>query len=166
MKPSSSLFPLVIFCLLDAPAPLSLSLSRETKTFRSFDIRFDETAYIIPRCPKSVIGKSIDRLDRRTVGRQAHVPNRYYIGEERGREGCTREKPQSKLRPQKKHWENAKVKPISILSILPDEILFGIISTIFRNEFFRSSRFSLWNFDSDEYEWNRIGRRGRNGRTG
>lgn len=29
-----------------------------------------------------------------------------------------------------KHWENAKVKPISILSILPDEILSGIVTII------------------------------------
>lgn len=171
MKSSSSLFPLVIFYLRDASAPLSLSLGRQKRPVLSISDATKRRVCNSPLSKERLSIKSIDRSDRCTVGRHARPPcarpqSLLYRRRKRTRRMHTREAAEQAATAEK-HWENAKVKPISILSILAGMRFASGLSPSSRNGFFPF--FSIEFRPIERIGSNRIesgGEEGENGRDG
>lgn len=101
---------------------LSLSLGRQKRPVLSISDATKRRVCNSPLSKERLSIKSIDRSDRCTVGRHARPPcarpqSLLYRRRKRTRRMHTREAAEQAATAEK-HWENAKVKPISILSIL------------------------------------------------
>lgn len=147
---------------------LSLSLGRQKRPVLSISDATKRRVCNSPLSKERLSIKSIDRSDRCTVGRHARPPcarpqSLLYRRRKRTRRMHTREAAEQAATAEK-HWENAKVKPISILSILAGMRFASGLSPSSRNGFFPF--FSIEFRPIERIGSNRVGRRGRREWTG
>lgn len=150
---------------------LSLSLGRQKRPVLSISDATKRRVCNSPLSKERLSIKSIDRSDRCTVGRHARPPcarpqSLLYRRRKRTRRMHTREAAEQAATAEK-HWENAKVKPISILSILAGmRFASGLRFAILSKRILSILLDRISTDRKNRIESNRVGRRGRREWTG